>query len=70
MLRRPRGEAAQKIIIAFAVLQARELSIHELEVCTGLSGRTLTDNVKMLERDGRVEVHGNDYNLMWISLPE
>lgn len=70
MARRPRGEAAQKIIEAFAAVQARELSIKHLQSMTGLAVPTLRDNLKALARTGRVEIHRREDNCMWVSVPE
>lgn len=69
-MRRPRGEAAQKILLAFAAIQARELSLRELEALTGLSGTTLTDNVKALVRQGKVETYRDNGNVMWVQLAD
>ena len=68
MLRRPRGEAAQKILESFEAVRARELSIHELLAHTELSPTTLAENVKLLERDGKVETYRDDGKLLWVRL--
>lgn len=69
MSRRPRGEAAQKILDAFGALNARSLSIRKLLTHTELPVRTL-DNLKLLARQGKVEIYRDDDNRMWVQLSD
>jgi hypothetical protein len=66
MSRRPRGEAAQLILKAFEIVEARDLSIYELLAHTGLPVPTLRDNVKLLARHGKIQIHRDDDSVMWV----
>jgi DNA-binding IscR family transcriptional regulator len=64
--RRPRGEAAEMILMALTQCEGTA-SMKALQERTGLSIATLRDNVMNLRRQGKVETFRGDRNTMWVA---
>ena len=69
-MRRPRGEAAELIIKALTLASPDALAITDLLIHTGLSAATLRENVKKLDKQGKLETFKDENRAPWVSLPE